>query len=118
MMKTSVRKLPLPVFPVLLASMALAQSTLGAPLKVCSQVAVVISTSAIRSATESSSATGTATGLTTSDTVSSTSSVHITGVTGFTPSTNGILTIDIWPTANSINASYINNTSGASRPLR
>ena len=85
-------------------------------VKVCSQVAVAMPTSAISSATKSSSATGTCTGLTTSDSISCTSAVEIAGVTGFVPATSGILTINVWPTSNTINAEYLNNTSGSITP--
>ena len=88
----------------------------GKATKICSQVAIAMPTAQILTAAESTTATGTCTGLTTSDSIICTSSVHITGVTGFVPSASGVLTITTWPTSNTINASYINNTSGSITP--
>jgi hypothetical protein len=88
----------------------------GTTTKVCSQVAVVMPTAAILTQAESTTATGTCTGLTTSDSIVCTSSVHLSGVTGFVPATTGILTILVWPTTNTINASYENNTAGTITP--
>jgi hypothetical protein len=88
----------------------------GAVTKVCSQVAITMPTALIASAAESTTATGTCTGLTTSDSVSCTAAVHLSGVTGFAPSTSGILTVLVWPTSNTINLSYENNTAGSITP--
>jgi len=85
-------------------------------VKVCSQVAVVMPTSAVTSGNKSTAATGTCTGLTTSDSISCTSSVELFSVTGFVPSASGILTISAWPTSNTINVEYANNTAGSITP--
>lgn len=83
---------------------------------ICSQVAVTLNTSAISSATTDSAATGTCTGATTSDSVNCTFAADPTGNTGFTASTNGILTIFVYPTSNTINIKYQNNTAGSITP--
>lgn len=85
-------------------------------VKVCSQVAIAMPTSAVTSGAKSSSSTGTCTGLTTSDTIVCSSAVELFGITGFVPSTSGILTINPWPTSNTINVEYENNTGGSVTP--
>lgn len=88
----------------------------GLPQRICSQVAISLRTSAISSATTDSAATGTCTGLTTNDTISCTFAADPTSSTGFTASTNGILTIFVYPTSNTINIKYQNNTAGTITP--
>lgn len=95
---------------------AICAAEAGNAVKVCSQVSVVMPTSAINTASKSSSVTGTCTGLTTSDTISCSASVEIFGVTGFVPTANGILALSVWPTTDTINAEYANNTSGTLTP--
>jgi hypothetical protein len=90
----------------------LSSNGLPVSVKICSQVTLTMPTGSIPSASTSTAATATCTGLTTSDTISCTPTVNILTVTGFTPSTNGILTIGSpWPTSNTINIMYENNTA-------
>jgi hypothetical protein len=87
------------------------------PVKICSQVAVVMPTGAISSATLSSAVTGTCTGLNPgTDTISCSSPTEIFSITGFTPTTNGVLSISTWMTTNTIHAEYENNTTGTITP--
>jgi hypothetical protein len=58
----------------------------------------------------------TATGLLTSDVIITTFNSDPTGTTGFIPSTSGILTVIIYPTANTINIKVCNNTSSSITP--
>jgi len=89
----------------------------GTATKVCSQVAIAMPTGAISNASKSSAVTGTCTGLTTADTVTCQSSVEVFSVTGFDPTTTtSILTIGIWPTADTIHAEYGNKTGVSVTP--
>ena len=49
-------------------------------------------------------------GLLTTDVISVSSSVGIFGVFGYQPSVNGILSINVYPTVDTVNASVANNT--------
>jgi hypothetical protein len=61
-------------------------------------------------------ATATCTGLLTTDNIQLDFNGNPTGITGFTPGTAGTLTIFKWPTANTINVLYQNNTGGTITP--
>lgn len=78
--------------------------------------ALALATSAIGSATCSSAQTATATGATTSDAIQATFSGDPTAVTGYIPSTAGMLTIIGYPTANTVNFKVCNNTVGSITP--
>jgi hypothetical protein len=86
------------------------------PIKICSQVAVAMPTTQVNSAATGSTATGSCTGLTTSDSITCTAAVQISTVTGFAPTTNGWMTIEVWPSSGTINAAYVNNTAGNITP--
>lgn len=75
-----------------------------------------LATSAIGSATCTTAQTLTITGTLTSDTILATFASDPTGVTGYTPSTNGMLTILPWPTADTANFKVCNNTSATITP--
>lgn len=77
---------------------------------------VTLGTSAIGSAAKGNSATSTCTGLATTDSVVITSNAELFGITGFAPSASGILTINCYPTANTVNCEEENNTNGSITP--
>lgn len=83
---------------------------------ICSQVAIALRTSLIGSAMTDSAATGACSGLTTSDSVTCTFSADPTSTTGFTASTSGVLAIYVYPTSNTINVKYQNNTNSGITP--
>lgn len=77
---------------------------------------VALGTSAITSAAAATTVTATCTGLASTDTIQLSSNVNIFGVTGYVPSTSGILTISGFPTTNTINVVVVNNTAGTVTP--
>lgn len=77
---------------------------------------ISIPTASVASSSLSSTVTATCTGLATTDTIIATSNVNVFTVTGFAPSTTGILSINIWPTANTINLNLENDTAAAITP--
>lgn len=78
--------------------------------------ALALSTSAIASAACSTAQTATATGTATTDTIIATFNADVTGVTGYIPSTSGMLTIIYYPTANTVNFKVCNNTTASISP--
>jgi hypothetical protein len=60
--------------------------------------------------------TATATGVNTADAIAAAFSADPTGTIGYQASTNGMLTIVLWPTANTVNVKVCNNTSAAITP--
>jgi hypothetical protein len=54
--------------------------------------------------------------LLTTDVISASSNVNIFTVVGYVPSTNGILTINVFPTAGQVNVAVANNTGKAIIP--
>ncbi len=75
-----------------------------------------LATSAIGSAACSSAQTDTATGTLTTDTIDATFNGDPTGVTGYVPLTAGMLTIIVYPSADTVNFKVCNNTSGSITP--
>lgn len=73
-------------------------------------------TGAISSATCATVVTATATGVLTTDTIQASFNGDPTAVTGYVPLTAGMLTIIVYPTANTFNAKVCNNTSGSITP--
>lgn len=75
-----------------------------------------LATSAISSATCSAAQTATATGTLTTDTIIPNFNGDPTAVTGYIPSTSGMLAIIYYPTADTVNFKVCNNTSGSITP--
>lgn len=75
-----------------------------------------LATSAISSATCTSAQTATATGTLTTDTVTASFNGDPTAVTGYVPLTTGMLTIIVYPTADTVNFKVCNNTTGSITP--
>jgi hypothetical protein len=75
-----------------------------------------LGTSAIASATCATVVTATATGTATTDVVTASFNGDPTAVTGYIPSTSGMLTIIAYPTANTVNFKVCNNTSSSITP--
>jgi hypothetical protein len=75
-----------------------------------------LGTSAISSGTCATAVTTTATGTATTDVVLWGFNGDPTGVTGYAPTTNGMLTIIAYPSANNVNFKVCNNTSASVTP--
>lgn len=75
-----------------------------------------LGTGAISSATCASVITVAATGVLTTDNIQADFNADPTGVTGYSPTTSGILTIFKYPTAGNVNFKVCNNTSGSITP--
>ncbi len=75
-----------------------------------------LATGAISSAACTSAQTDTATGTLTTDVVSATFNGDPTGVTGYVPLTSGMLTIIVYPSADTVNVKVCNNTSSSITP--
>jgi len=75
-----------------------------------------LATSAISSGTCSSAQTSSATGTLTTDNIVADFNADPTGVTGYSPTTNGMLTIIKYPTADTVNFKVCNNTSASVTP--
>ncbi len=78
--------------------------------------AKALATGAISSAACTAAQTDTATGTLTTDVVTASFNGDPTAVTGYVPLTAGMLTIIIYPTADTFNAKVCNNTSGSITP--
>lgn len=78
--------------------------------------AKALATSAIASGACSSAQTDTATGALTTDAIAATFNADPTGVTGYAPSTSGMLTILPYPTADTVNFKVCNNTGSSITP--
>lgn len=78
--------------------------------------AKALATSAISSAACSSAQTATATGTLTTDVVTASFNGDPTAVTGYVPLTAGMLTIIVYPTADTVNFKVCNNTSSSITP--
>lgn len=78
--------------------------------------AKALATSAIASAACSSAQTDTATGTLTTDAIQASFSADPTAVTGYIPLTAGMLTIIVYPTADTVNFKVCNNTSSSITP--
>lgn len=77
---------------------------------------LALSTTAIASATCTAAQTATATGTATTDVVTASFNGDPTAVTGYAPSTSGMLTIIPYPTANTFNVKVCNNTANSITP--
>jgi hypothetical protein len=77
---------------------------------------LALATAAIASGVCATAQTATATGTLTTDVVTASFNGDITGVTGYTPATTGTLRVDIYPTANTVNARVCNATAASITP--
>jgi hypothetical protein len=75
-----------------------------------------LGTSAIASGACATAVTVSATGVATTDTIQADFNGDPTGITGYVPSTNGILTVIKYPTANNVNFKVCNMTSASITP--
>lgn len=75
-----------------------------------------LGTSAITSGACATAVTATATGTATTDVLLWGFNSDPTGVTGYQPTTNGMLTIIVYPTTNTFNAKVCNNTAASITP--
>lgn len=75
-----------------------------------------LGTGAIASAACATTVTATATGVLTTDDIMADFNGNPTAVTGYIPSTSGMLAIIKWPTANVVNFAVCNNTGGSITP--
>jgi hypothetical protein len=87
----------------------------NATTTVCSGT-IALGTSLIASGAAGTTSTSTCTGLATTDTIQATFNGTPLATTGFVPSANGMLGLVVWPTANTINVSQVNNTSASITP--
>lgn len=78
--------------------------------------AKALATGAISSGAATSAQTDTATGVASTDTIIATFNGNPTGVTGYIPSTSGMLTILAYPTADTVNFIVSNNTGASITP--
>lgn len=78
--------------------------------------AKALATSAIASGACSSAQTDTATGTATTDVVDASFNGDPTAVTGYVPSTSGMLTVIAYPTSNTVNFKVCNNTANSITP--
>lgn len=78
--------------------------------------ATAMGTGAISSAACATAVTATATGTATTDVATASFSGDPTAVTGYVPLTSGMLTIVVYPTANTVNFKVCNNTSSSITP--
>lgn len=77
---------------------------------------LALATGAISSATCTSAQTLSAPGVLTTDVVLASFNGDPTAITGFVPLTSGMLTLIVYPTANTINVKQCNNTTGSITP--
>jgi hypothetical protein len=96
-------------------SLTFPSGTATIPQTICSGT-VALGTSLIASGAAATTVTATCTGLASTDVVSLSFNSSPLAVTGYVPSTNGILGILAWPTTNTINISVFNNTASSITP--
>jgi len=87
----------------------------GTTVTVCSG-SQALGTSAIASGAAATTVTITCTGLLATDNIQLDFNASPLGVTGYIPSSSGMLTIVKWPSANTINIAVVNNTSSSITP--
>lgn len=87
----------------------------GSTNTICSGT-ITLGTSAIASGAAASTVTATCSGLASTDNIQLDFNGNPLSVTGFIPSSNGMLTIIKWPTTNTINVSVVNNTGASITP--
>jgi hypothetical protein len=77
---------------------------------------LALNTTTVNTGTCGTAQTATATGTASTDAIALTFNADPTGVTGYAPSTNGMLTIIPYPTTNTVNVKVCNNTSANITP--
>lgn len=97
-------------------ALAVNTGTAGAPAILIAKGATAMGTSAISSGSCASVVTATATGVQTTDAISATFNADPTSTTGYIPSTSGMLTIIMYPTAGNVNFKVCNNTASSITP--
>lgn len=93
-----------------------ATSTTGGVPVIIAKGTITLGTSAISANTCASIVTVSATGVATTDVVNPGLNARISTVTGYTPASTGALRIDVYPTANNVNAEVCNPTSSSITP--
>lgn len=88
----------------------------GASTNTIASGSTALGTGAISSAACATAVTATATGVLTTDTITASFNGDPTAVTGYVPATAGMLTIFVYPTANTFNAKVCNNTASSITP--
>lgn len=92
------------------------KSALGTVVATVASGQFNLNTTTIASASCSAPQTATATGTVTTDTVIANFAGDPTGITGYIPSTSGMLTIFVWPVSNGVDFKACNNTAAAITP--
>lgn len=77
---------------------------------------IALATAAIASGTCATTQTVTATGVVTTDAITASFNADVTGIVGYTPATTGTLRVDVFPTANAVNAKVCNATGASITP--
>lgn len=98
------------------AQLATAISTAGGSTTTIAAGTSALGTGAISSATCATAVTTTATNTATTDVVTAGFNGDPTAVTGYIPSTSGMLTIIVYPTVNNVNFKVCNNTTSTITP--
>jgi hypothetical protein len=75
-----------------------------------------LATNAIASGNCATTQTVAAPGVLSTDAIISSFNANVTGITGYTASTNGTLRVDVWPSSNNINITVCNNTAASITP--
>lgn len=98
------------------AALGNALSAAGGVSSTIASGASAMGTGVISSGTCATAVTTSAPGIATTDAIAATFNGDPTAVTGYIPSTNGMLTIIAYPTANNVNFKVCNNTSASVTP--
>jgi len=96
--------------------LAVNQGSAGSAAKIIASGTSAMGTGAIASATCATVVTTAATGVATTDVINWGFNGDPTGITGYVPSTNGMLTIISYPSVNNVNYKVCNNTSASITP--
>lgn len=97
-------------------ALAVNTGSAGSIARVIASGTSALGTSAISSGACASVVTTSATGVTTTDRIDWGFNTRISQVTGYAPSANGILTIEVYPTADNVNFEVCNHTAASITP--
>lgn len=97
-------------------ALAIAVDTTGSFSRLIANGAFALNTTAIASATCSTAQTQAATGVAATDNIIANFNTDPTATTGYIPSTNGMLTIFVYPSINTVNFKVCNNTGTSITP--
>lgn len=97
-------------------ALAINVGTTGSFSRLIANGTIALGTGAITSGTCATVVTVAATGVATTDVISFGLNGDVTAVTGYTASTSGGLRVDVYPTANNVNAKVCNPTSSSITP--